>query len=81
MRERVREKPVQRGMGFQPMIHRQDADATKPQYRSHQNSARYVPYRRPTGGSLTRRESLGSAGWLLSLGGWPRTLSLPSQEV
>jgi O-antigen ligase/tetratricopeptide (TPR) repeat protein len=27
---RVREKPVPRGMGFQPMKHRQDADATKP---------------------------------------------------
>jgi len=28
--QRVLEKSVPRGMGFQPMDHRQDADATKP---------------------------------------------------
>jgi hypothetical protein len=27
--KKVFEKPVHRGMGFQPMNHRQDADATK----------------------------------------------------
>ena len=48
--ERVCEEPVRRGMGFQPMNHRQDADATKP----HGQDARATS-RTPSGGGVSER--------------------------